>query len=92
MKLDIVTPEGVLFTGEVEAVVVPGVLGEFEILDNHAPIVSILDKGKVRIKGKNLDIEEDVIDQFIPGEYEMILPINSGTVEAKNNQVTVLAE
>ncbi len=92
MKLDIVSPEGVLFTGEVDSVVVPGINGEFEILNNHAPIISILDKGNIRIKGDNLIIEEEVIDKFIKGDYELSLSIQSGTVEAKNNKVIILAE
>jgi len=92
MKLDIVTPEGVLFAGDVDSVVVPGINGEFEILNNHAPVISILDKGNIRIKGDNLIVEEDVIDEFIKGDYGLSLAINSGTVEVKNNKVIVLAE
>jgi len=92
MKLDIVSPEGVLFSGEVEAIVVPGINGAFEMLNNHAPIVAILTKGNIRIKGNDLKIEEEVTDKFQIEKGEIILPINSGTVEMKNNKVIVLAE
>lgn len=45
MYLEIVSPEATLFKGEVSSVAVPGVNGEFQVLNNHAPIVSILSKG-----------------------------------------------
>lgn len=47
LQLKIVSPEKVEFTGEVERVLVPGLQGQFEILNNHAPIISILQKGVV---------------------------------------------
>jgi len=92
MKLDIVSPEGVLFTGEVDSIIVPGINGAFEMLNNHAPIVAILNKGDIRIKGANISIDEEVQDKFQITSGEAVLPINSGTVEMKNNQVIVLAE
>ena len=92
MKLDIVSPEGALFSGEIEAIVVPGINGAFEMLNNHAPIVAILTKGNVRIKGNDLKVEKEVADKFQIEKSEIVLPINSGTVEMKNNKVIVLAE
>lgn len=56
LKLKIVTPERVEFDGEVEQVVVPGSQGQFEILSNHAPIISTLQKGNVVYDGKVLQI------------------------------------
>ena len=49
MKLEIVTPEKKIFSGEVSSVQVPGSDGSFAMLTNHAPIVSTLDKGKIKI-------------------------------------------
>ena len=49
MFLEVVTPEAVLFSSEVDSVVVPGVNGNFQMLNNHAPIVSILKKGTIEI-------------------------------------------
>jgi len=92
MKVDIVTPEGALFSGEVDSIVVPGVNGAFEMLDNHAPIVAILTQGEVRIKGSNILIDEEVQDKFKISTGEVMLPVQSGTVEMKNNKVIVLAE
>ncbi|HHC78448.1 MAG TPA: F0F1 ATP synthase subunit epsilon, partial [Flavobacteriia bacterium] len=67
MILEIVTPEAILFTGEVESVAVPGINGEFQMLNNHAPIVSLLQKGEVRIVG-DIEIEEDFEEMFTKGE------------------------
>jgi F-type H+-transporting ATPase subunit epsilon len=56
LKLKIVSPEKVEFTGEVESVKVPGTMGNFEILQNHAPIISTLQKGIVDFDGQQLAI------------------------------------
>ncbi|KKL08687.1 hypothetical protein LCGC14_2573360, partial [marine sediment metagenome] len=55
MHLEIVSPEATLYTGEATAVTVPGVDGEFQMLDNHAPIVSLLAEGIVKIKGASIN-------------------------------------
>ena len=56
LKLKIVSPERVEFEGEVESVKVPGMMGNFEILTNHAPIISSLQKGVVEYDGKQLPV------------------------------------
>ena len=56
LNLKIVSPEKVEFTGQVESVKVPGTTGNFEILNNHAPIISTLQKGIVEYDGKQLEI------------------------------------
>ncbi len=91
MYLEIVTPEATLFKGEVTSVAVPGVLGEFEMLNNHAPIVSVLKAGHVKIYGE-IELDEEVEDRFTKGDRGMWLPINSGTIELKDNKVIVLAD
>ncbi|RFZ82260.1 ATP synthase F1 subunit epsilon [Mucilaginibacter terrenus] len=78
MTLEILTPDKKVFEGEAASVVLPGALGSFEILDNHAPIISTLNDGKLTIRTKTK--QEDIF--FIKG----------GVVEAVNNKVTVLAE
>jgi F-type H+-transporting ATPase subunit epsilon len=92
MFLEIVTPEATLYSGEVTSIAVPGINGEFQMLDNHAPIVSILGQGNVKIYG-NVDLDESVADKFSKGaNKEILLAINSGTIEMKNNKVIVLAD
>ena len=56
LSLKIVSPERIEFEGKVESVKVPGMLGNFEILTNHAPIISSLKKGIVEYDGKQLEI------------------------------------
>lgn len=91
MLLEIVTPEATLFSGEVEAIAVPGVNGEFEMLKDHAPIVSILKEGHVKIYG-DITLEEAVQDKFTKADRGTWLAINSGTIEMKENKVIVLAD
>lgn len=92
MFLEIVTPEATLYSGEVTSIAVPGINGEFQMLDNHAPIVSVLGQGNVKIYG-NVDLDKSVADKFTKGaNNETLLAINSGTIEMKNNKVIVLAD
>jgi len=91
MYLEIISPEKTLFKGEVESILFPGTYGDFQVLNNHAPIVSTLTKGKVKIIGK-ISLEEGVKDKFEYSDRETILEIESGTVEMNNNQVTLLVD
>lgn len=91
MYLEIVS-EATLFKGEVSSVAVPGVNGEFQVLNNHAPIVSILSKGTVKIYG-NITIGKEFSNYFSKGNNnETLLNISSGTIEMKDNKVIVLAD
>jgi F-type H+-transporting ATPase subunit epsilon len=92
MFLEIVTPEASIFQGDVDSVTVPGVVGEFQILNNHAPIVSLLQEGNVRISGK-LEIEEAFQDKFSKGDNDSrVLKINSGTIEMNDNKIIILVD
>ncbi|MBO6605553.1 F0F1 ATP synthase subunit epsilon [Psychroserpens sp.] len=91
MHLEIVSPEATLFSGEVTSVTVPGVMGEFEMLNNHAPIISLLKEGNVKING-DITLEEDVENLFNKSDKGFWLPISSGTIEMKDNKVIVLAD
>lgn len=92
MYLEIVSPEATLFAGEVTSVIAPGVDGEFQLLKNHAPILSLLQEGNVKIKG-NGAIEGEFQDKFTKGANgETILHIISGTLEMKDNKVIILAD
>ena len=78
LKLKIVSPERIEFEGDVESVLVPGTLGQFQILVNHAPIISSLEKGKV------------VYD--LPSGEKKELSIIGGFVEVQKNVVSVCVE
>jgi F-type H+-transporting ATPase subunit epsilon len=77
MKLDIISPEKVLYSGTAESVMLPGLKGAFTILERHAPIISGLNKGNLMYRKENEAIS---------------LSIDGGFVEAKNNIVTVCVE
>jgi F-type H+-transporting ATPase subunit epsilon len=78
MTLDILTPESKIFSGDVYGVQLPGISGMFELLDKHAPMVSALKNGTLKIlKDKNATTS---------------YTIQSGFVEVLNNKVTVLVE
>lgn len=93
MILEIVSPEATLFKGEVTSVSVPGVNGEFQMLNSHAPIVSLLGKGNVKIVGSGLKIAKEFADKFNKvNEQTFWLPIESGTIEMNDNTIIVLAD
>ena len=92
MILEIVTPEETLLHTNVEIVTVPGINGEFQMLNNHATIVSLLVEGNVKFKGAQVTIEEEFESKFIQDKGEYSLPIKSGTIEMKDNKVIVLAD
>jgi len=77
MNLEILTPDKKVFEGEVRSVTLPGSMGSFEILNNHAPIISTLDDGKLIVRGSG---------------HEDVYLVKGGVVEALNNKVVVLAE
>jgi|TARA_B110000444_G_scaffold95693_1_gene90603 F-type H+-transporting ATPase subunit epsilon len=92
MYLEIVSPERTLFNGDVESVLVPGTDGSFQMLDNHAPIVSTLVKGTVKILGE-INISEDLSDVFSSvNSKETHLSISSGVVEMKENKIIILTD
>ena len=92
MYLEIVSPEATLFAGEVTSVTVPGINGEFEMLKDHAPIVSLLQGGDVKVDG-SITIEEEYQSKFSKdAKGRTVLSISSGTIEMKDNKVIVLAD
>ena len=77
MIVDILTPDKKIFSGEADGVQVPGTLGSFEVLNDHAPIISSLVRGRIRVTGKG---------------KTLYLEVNSGFIEALDNKVTILTE
>jgi F-type H+-transporting ATPase subunit epsilon len=93
MILEIVSPEASLFSGEVTSVSLPGVEGNFQMLNNHAPIVSTLQKGTVKITGTSFNLTKDSEALFTKvNEQNYTLEINSGTIEMKANKAIVLVD
>lgn len=79
MNLEILTPEKKIYSGEVYGVQMPGISGSFEVLEKHAPLVSALKAGRLKVlKSKQNDF----------AHFE----IQGGFVEVLNNKVTVLVE
>jgi len=77
VKLEIITPEKRLFDGNVKLVQVPGASGSFEILNNHAPIISTLTKGTIKV--------------ITETDQKELIDIDSGIVEVKANNISILA-
>jgi len=93
MILEIVSPEATLFKGEVTSVSLPGVDGSFQLLNNHAPIVSILKQGTVKMAAPSFKFDKDVAEKFTKiNDQNYTLEISSGTIEMKDNKVIVLAD
>ena len=81
MALSIITPDREVFNGEITSVTVPGSQGQFQVLFNHAPIVSTLDKGPIKIKA----VEGN-------GEKEIVMQVDGGVVEVMKNDIKILVE
>ena len=89
MQLEIVSPERTLLTADVESVIVPGTDGSFQMLDNHAPIVSTLISGTVKISGE-IEDSNSLPDSFsVISPKEIHLSVSSGVVEMKENKIIV---
>ncbi len=78
MQLEIITPDKQLYSGEVMSVIVPGKEGSFGILKNHAPIISTLKAGKIKVTDTQKNTQ--------------LFEIKGGVVEVSKNNITVLAQ
>jgi F-type H+-transporting ATPase subunit epsilon len=80
VKVEIITPDSTIFTGDnVGLIQLPGIDGSFEVLNNHAPLISVLKKGRIKLINKG-------------EKEEQFFEINGGVIEVVNNKVLVLAE
>ena len=77
MQIEIITPEEKLFSGESSSVTVPGTDGELGILNNHAPLITSLKEGSIRLQ---------------TNEGDKTFDVKGGVVEVMNNKVVILAE
>ena len=97
MFLEIVTPEAILFSSEVDSLSVPGINGEFQMLKNHAPVVSILKEGIVKVhvhtqEHLKLDDLNGLLVPHIDDAKILTLAIKSGTLELNDNKAIILAD
>ncbi len=93
MNIKILTPEYVVFEGEVKSVLLPGTAGEFHIMKNHAAVVSSLGYGKVKLYTQ--EISEEYAKYFTKeNDKESVFsyPIKSGVVEFNHDKGIILAD
>lgn len=97
MYLEIVSPEATLFSSEIDSVTLPGLNGEFQILKDHASIVSLLKEGTIKINTHTQShlVMDALHSEVVPNKDDhkvLTLKINSGTIEMKDNKVIVLVD
>jgi F-type H+-transporting ATPase subunit epsilon len=93
MTLEIVSPEAKLYSGEVTSVSVPGIDGEFQMLNQHAAIVSILTKGAVKVDAKIFAPTKEGAALFqLNADRRQYLEIESGTLELNDNKIIILVD
>ena len=97
MHLEIVSPEAVLFSSNVDSISVPGTDGEFQMLNNHAAIVSTLKEGTIKIHVHTqehlaLDDLHGKIVSHADDDKVLTVAISSGTIELKDNKAIILVD
>jgi len=75
--VELINPTKIIYKGEVDTIWLPGIVSPFQVLPNHAPLLSVLDKGTIKIK--------------INGQFKNF-DIDGGIVEVKNNKLRVLID
>lgn len=78
MNIEIINPDKIIYSGKVDLVQLPGKDGSFEVLNKHAPLISILKEGKIKIIDKNKNTQ--------------FFDIKGGVIEVLHNNVLILAE
>lgn len=78
MNVKIIKPDATLYDGTAKLVQLPGTGGLFELLENHAPIISSLAEGKIRLQAE--------------GEEEKVFPIKAGVVKGQQNDILILVQ
>ena len=96
MLLEVITPDQTLFKGNISHVVLPGIDGSFGILKGHAPMISALAKGSIKVdqiiaENETEDFEGKYNTEF-KNKESFAFEINGGIIEVKDNKVIVLAE
>lgn len=92
MYLEIISPEKIIFKGDIVSISAPGVDGMFQILNNHAPIVSSLKDGEVKFEVANKNSEFELSENDITKNGNIFsIKIEGGVFEFNNNKATILS-
>lgn len=92
MQVEVVSPERVLLKGKARSIVLPGVDGKFQLLNNHAPIIAVLAEGHLRIEMES-ELGKEYIDNFQKtNSKEIRLQISGGVLEMNNNKAIILVD
>lgn len=96
MNISVLTPDRTIFTGNITSVILPGVEGSFQLLDNHAPLVSALSGGKVTLQTgteyRFYDEEAKAMSESASSVRTMTFTIDRGFVEVLKNEVNLLVQ
>jgi F-type H+-transporting ATPase subunit epsilon len=96
MELHVITPDETLFEGKVSHVVLPGLDGSFGILNDHAPMISALTKGTVKVEQDTAENDgkkkNGKYNLEFKGQASFTFDILGGVIEVKENKIIVLAE
>lgn len=97
MNIAVLTPDREIFQGSITSVKVPGVKGEFQVLKNHAPIVSALDEGKITIETGDggysyYDAASQARKEGSTAGNKLVFEIEGGFIEVLNNEISLLVQ
>ena len=95
MFLEVITPDKKLFSGEASAVLLPGIDGVFQVLNNHAPIISALKSGSIKVDLLENFMHEEKVNSAITVDSNpkiIHIAIKGGVIEMLQNKIIVLAE
>ena len=97
MLLEVITPDELLYKGHVSHVVLPGLDGSFGVLNQHAPMISALAKGQIKVdqnvaENDDEDIYNGKLNVKYKNDNSFVFEIAGGVIEVKENKIMVLAE
>lgn len=99
MTLEVISPDETLFVGEVNQITLPGLDGSFGVLNNHAPMISALKEGSVKVDQTVGTNKPDIVGDYVgrlneehADDASFTFDIKGGVIEIKENKVIVLAE
>ena len=97
MLLEVISPDELLFKGNVSHVVLPGLDGSFGVLSHHAPMISALKKGEVKVdqnvaENKDEDVYNGKLNTQFKDQPSFTFEIKGGVIEVKDNKLIVLAD